>query len=646
MMDDKNKDIKKAAIVGRPNTGKSHVFNNLTGEYTLVGNYPFTTVEFKRGIVDIGAFRYEIVDTPGIHSLYIHSEEELIIRNFILDETPDVLIQCIDANRLKQSLTLTADLLELGIPLVISLNAVDETTKKGTVIDAGVLSRELGVPVVESIATTGYGTDALKKVIGKAVKGKWEIRYGEILEESIDAIREILPEDVMYKRKLAVLLLLDDPFLKEFIENKYGKDISARLEKEVRLVKDQFRGEIGRVVSGKSHKWISSVIKNSVSKENNILSGFSEKVASSCRRPVTGVPILAGIVMTIFISVVNIANNIADWMNNTLWVPVETYIGGLGIGPFWRDLLIGDYGLLSFGISNAILTVLPILSVFFLLFNMLEDMGYIPNLGILLKRVFGKIGLSGGAIMPLTLAFGCKTMATLTTRSLKSKKERYICIFLIAFALPCSPQMALNMSILGRLGIKAFFIASGFLALIEILAGVIINKILKEEGSYGFMQELPKMRLPNPAAVIKKAYYRLRWFLVEAMPIFVIAAVSLFTADKIGFLGGLKTLVSPIVHDFLGFPIEMVDVLILCMARQEAAAAMIIRLVERGSLNYVQCIVAVTITTMFVPCLANIVAMMKELGAKAGLFMVAVINIVSVVMAGALNWVLINVFNL
>jgi len=268
-------------------------------------------------------------------------------------------------------------------------------------------------------------------------------------------------------------------------------------------------------------------------------------------------------------------------------------------------------------------------------------MGYIPNLSVLLKRISEKIGLSGSAIMPITLGFGCKTMATLTTKSLRSKKERYIAIYLIAFALPCAPQMALNMSILGRLGARAFIIAFAFLVFVEIVAGLFLNKILKNDNSNDFIQALPDIRMPSPKAVIKKTYYKLLWFLKEAIPIFVYSALFLFIIDKIGLLGGIKNILKPLIIGFLGFPIEMVDVLILCMARHEAASGMIIKLIQVGKLNYIQCIVAVTITTMFVPCVANIMAMIKELKLRSALIMVFVINSSAFILAGILNRILI-----
>ncbi|GAG07739.1 unnamed protein product, partial [marine sediment metagenome] len=215
--------VKKIAIVGLPNSGKSQIFNNLTGEYAVVANHPITTIEPKRTFCQIKNQRYEAIDTPGLHCLYIHSEEELIVRDMIFSEKPDVIIQCIDTNRLKQSLILTADLLELGMPVVISLNAIDETTRRGKWIDSSGLSRILGVPVVESVAVQNRGTEELKEAIINARNGKYGVRYGDIIEKGISAIESRLPENINNKRKASVLILLQDPFLLDNLKNAYGE---------------------------------------------------------------------------------------------------------------------------------------------------------------------------------------------------------------------------------------------------------------------------------------------------------------------------------------------------------------------------------------------------------------------------------------
>jgi len=638
--------LKRIAIVGLPNTGKSQVFNNLTGEYTLVANYPLTTVEIKRTRCEIDGEPYEVIDTPGLHCLYIHSEEELIVRDMIFSEKPDMIIQCIDANQLKQSLTLTADLLELGIPMVISLNAIDETARRGVWIDSDGLSRLLGVPVVESIAVNGLGTRELKGAISKARRGKWSLRYVDIIDDGISAIESELPEDVSFKRKVAVLLLLADPFLANYLRAEYGQEKVAQLKNKVNRVRRQFRGNFSRALNNKRSRWVDDIVNNTTRKQK-ITPGESSKVfARLSRHPVFGIPILLAVVFIMFLLVVNVANVIAGWMDTTVWVSVESKINSLVPAGFWNDFLIGDYGVLSLGLANAFLTVLPILTVFFIAFNILEDIGYIPNLCVLTKRIFDKLGLSGSAIMPLVLGFGCKTMATLTTKSLRSKKERYISIYLIAFAIPCAAQLGLNMSILGRMGIMAFVVAFSVLGFVEIAAGMALNKILREEGRTDFIQELPAIRLPNAKAVMVKTYYRLRWFIKEAVPVFLYAAVALFVIDKIGILDAMKNILGPIVNGLLGLPSQMVDALILCMARHEAAAGLMIKLIEKGQLNYVQCIVSVTLTTMFVPCFANIMAMIKELGTRRALTAVLIINCTAIMVAGILNWVLVGLFNL
>ncbi len=641
---DISRSAKKIAIVGLPNTGKSQVYNNLTGKYALVANYPLTTVETKRTTCCINGQSYEIIDTPGLHCLYIHSEEELVVRNMIFSEKPDIIIQCIDANRLKQSLTLTADLIELGIPMVISLNSVDETAKKGIWIDSSGLSRALGVPVIESIAVNGIGTKDLKASISKARSGKCDLQYGEIIDDGISTIVSQFPEDIRFKRKTAILLMLNDPFLTNYLSNKYGRQKVAQLTKRVKAVRRQFKGHFGRALNKKRSRWADELTENTTKKQKIAPGQFSEAFGRLSRHPVFGIPILLMVLAIMYLLVVNVANVISGWMDQTLWIPVESRIDSLVTIGWLNDFLIGDYGVLSLGLANAFLTILPILTVFFLAFNILEDVGYIPNLCVLMKKIFDKLGLSGSAIMPLVLGFGCKTMATLTTKSLRSKKERYIAIYLIAFAIPCAAQMALNMSILGRMGIKAFLIAFVTLAFVEIVAGFTLNKILKEEDRSDFLQELPAIRLPNPKAVIIKTYYRLWWFIKEAVLVFIYAAVILFVIDKVGILDAMKNVLEPVMHGFLGLPVQMVDALILCMARHEAAAGLIIKLIQAGQLNYIQCIVAVTITTMFVPCFANIMAMIKELGPRQAIIMAVIINASAFLIAAGLNWGLVILF--
>lgn len=634
--------IKKIMLIGLPNSGKSQVFNNLTGDYAVVANSPLTTIHLKRTRCRIGNHACEVIDTPGLHCLYIHSEEELVVRQAIFSERPDVIIQCIDANRLKQSLTLTADLMTLGIPMVISLNALDETARRGIWIDSHKLSLILGVPVVESMAVQGQGTRELKAALAMARKGTWRIDYGDVIENGLLAIEARLKKDFPYKSAAALLILRKDPFiLKDLGKGRDEFDVAA-LEKEAERIASPILGNINHFISTRRNRWIDDAAEGVIRKQKVAPREFTQGFARLSRHPLFGIPVLLLVIYIMFLLVVNVANVLSEWMTNALWVPAQGVISSVIPSGFWHDILIGDYGVLSLGLANALLTVLPILSVFFLLFNTLEDVGYIANLTVLTKRVLGRLGLSGGAIMPLVLGFGCKTMATLTTKTLGSRKERYIAIYLIAFAIPCSAQLGLKMSILGRMGLGAFAIAFSVLAIAGAVAGISLNRILKEkEARMAFIQELPAIRIPNLRGVLQKTYYRINWFLKESLMVFIYAALALFTIDRLGILDAGKRALSPIVEGFLGLPLAMVDAIILAFARQEAAAGLLMNIVKKGQLDYTQCIVAVIITTLFAPCFANIMAMVREVGGKSAVAMLASISVSAILTAGALNWILV-----
>ncbi|MBF0345389.1 MAG: ferrous iron transport protein B [Nitrospirae bacterium] len=637
---------KKIAIVGLPNTGKSQVFNNLTGKYTIVANYPHSTVEIQKVVCNVNDLVYEYFDTPGIYSLSANSEEEIIVREVLLNEQPDIIIQCIDANQLKQSLTLTSDLIELGIPMLISLNSIDETVKKGIWVDSKGLSRALGVPVVESIAVDGIGTDELRESISKAKRGINDQRYGDIIDNGIEEIQSRMPDDLSYKRKIAMLLLTSDSSIEDYVKRSTDEERATQLKHEVEIIKQQFRLNVKRVIDDKRNRWIDDIVGRVINKQLVLPKDISQTIAKLSRNIYTGVPILMIIVAFMYYMVVDVASKVSGLMERLFWLPVDRWINSIVPPGVYNDFLLGNYGVLSVGIANAFLTILPILSIFFLTYGTLEDIGYVPNLSVLTRRIFEKFGLSGAAIMPIVLGFSCKTMATLTTKSLYTKKEKYIAIYLIGFALPCSAQMGLNISILGRMGFRAFVIAFSLLILIEIVTGLVLNRFLKDDSTRYFIQELPLIRLPNPKDIIKKTYYRIYWFIKEAVPVFICAPLLLFTADKLGVLALIKKLFAPVVEGFLGFPIRMVDVILLTVARREVASGLFINLIEKGEINYVQCIVAAVFTTMFIPCFANIGAMIKELGLKSALYMVFIISTSALLIAATLNWVLVSIFKM
>ena len=627
----------RVAILGLPNTGKSQIFNEISGAYNIVANYPLTTVDLTRASTKIGDEQLELIDTPGLHSLYIHSEEELAVRDFIFNERPDRIVQCIDAHRFKQSLALTLDLIELGIPFGIILNTIEETEATGIQVDAQRLAGMLGVPVYDNRMKAARGTRVPGTLLEELKTSSFTLSYGSSIRETIAKIEDLIPPDVSYSSKLAVLLAEGDRYA-------LAGGGSAIVEADISRLRSAYRGNLVRDIAKRRRSILDVIYAQSIAESKRAISNFALNFARIARHPIYGLPLLGVIVLVTYLLVVNVAGLIEGFLSGIIVDPIVTAISEGISSPFFRDALVGDYGLLTLGVFNAFVTVLPILSVYFLIMGFIEDIGYLPNLTVLTRRVLGKIGLSGRSIMSLILGFGCKTMATLTTRGIASRRERYISIYLIAFAIPCSAQLAIDMAILGRVGFLAFIIAYGTLAIVEIGAGYILNKILKEEERADFIQELPPIRLPDIGAILKKTGYRLYWFLKEAVPIFAVASVVLFLADFSGILTAAKTFLNPVVIGWLGLPIDIVEVLILSLARHEAAAGFLLRMVDNGELNYVQSIVAVVITTMFVPCFANIVAMCKQLGVGKGLVMTLSINGSAFILAGVLNWILVAIF--
>jgi ferrous iron transport protein B len=632
--------LPKIALLGLPNTGKTSVFNNLTGQYNIVANYPLTTIENKKIITSIKDVQYEIIDTPGLYCLYIHSEDELLVREMIFDERPDVIVQCIDSAKLKQSLMLTLDLLELEIPLIISLNSIDETAKRGIWIDSKELSRLLGIEVIESITTYGKGTNKLKLAISKALRSRESFIYAQDIEAQIKCVIDTLEVESFYRRKIAILLLMDDPFILKYLKQSYSEDEINQVTQEIKNVKLRFTGNIGRAMIGCQSRLVDDITEKIVHKQDVSPREYSQYFATLSRHPIFGIPIALFFIALLFFMVVNVADFIGSALESYIWFPIEGYLKSVLPQGFINNFLIGDYGILSLGLANALVTILPILSVFFLMFNTLEDIGYIPNLSVLSKRIFDSIGLSGAAICPLVLALGCKTMATLTTKTLSSPKERFIAITLITFGVPCGAQLGVSLNVLGRQGMSAILIVVAIMLTLDLVVGVVLNKLIIEQQKSIYLQMLPPIRMPSPKAVLKKTYYRLYWFLLEALPIFIFVAVILFTLDFIGVLKGLRTLLSPLIVGYLGLPEQMLDVIIVCLGRKEVAASMLIKLVEQGMLSYAQVIVSV-IFIMFIPCIANVGAIFKELELKKALSMTGIVYVSAFIFSGALNHLLI-----
>jgi ferrous iron transport protein B len=307
--------------------------------------------------------------------------------------------------------------------------------------------------------------------------------------------------------------------------------------------------------------------------------------------------------------------------------------------PLLRDFLVGQYGLITMGVTYAIAIVLPVVATFFLMFGFLEDSGYIPRLAIFCDRIFRVMGLNGKAVLPMVLGLGCDTMATMTTRILGTPKERLIAILLLALGIPCSAQLATILGILGGVSVWALLTLFTVVLGQMFLVGWLAARVLKGDRSE-FVLELPPIRWPRIGNLLTKTRLRIWWYLGEAVPLFLVGTVLLFVLDRLGALDWIAAAGRPVVTGLLGLPPATAQILVMGFLRRDYGAAGLFQLAHTGQLTGVQAVVALTVMTLFVPCVANFLMMVRERGLKTGLAILGVITPVAVFTGAGLNYVL------
>jgi ferrous iron transport protein B len=303
------------------------------------------------------------------------------------------------------------------------------------------------------------------------------------------------------------------------------------------------------------------------------------------------------------------------------------------------DFFVGRYGLITMGLTYAVAIVLPIIITFFFAFSLLEDSGYLPRLAAMLNRVFRVMGLNGKAVLPMVLGLGCDTMATLTTRILDSRKERMIAIIILALGVPCSAQLGVILGLLAGLSWMAALVWGGAVTGVILLVGFLASRLIPGETS-DFILELPPLRIPNAGNIATKTLARVEWYLKEAVPLFLIGTAVLFVADLSGGLGWLERAFEPVVTGFLGLPARASEALIIGFLRRDFGAAGLYRLAQEGLLNPVQIVVALVTITLFIPCIANLLMIVKERGTRTAVLVAAFIFPFAIAVGGALNYIL------
>jgi ferrous iron transport protein B len=374
------------------------------------------------------------------------------------------------------------------------------------------------------------------------------------------------------------------------------------------------------------------------------LGRVQEWLGRAVREPLTGLPIL-GLVLYLTYLCVGVfgAQTLVELFEEDLFgrfinPAARTLAAAIPIALV-RDFFVGEFGLVTMGLTYAIAIVLPVVTTFFLVFGFLEDSGYIPRLAIFSDRLFRAMGLNGKAVLPMVLGLGCDTMATMTTRILGTPKERLIAITLLALGVPCSAQLATILGILGGISLAALLTLFAVVLSQMVFVGFLAARALPGERS-DFILELPPIRLPRLRNLLTKTALRVRWYLGEAVPLFLIGTALLFGLDRFGALVWITAAARPIVTGALGLPADTAHVFVMGFLRRDYGAAGLFRLSQDGALTGVQAVVALTVMTLFVPCVANLLMIIKERGARVGLAILGVVTVIAIGTGAALNGVL------
>ncbi|MGB3919844.1 FeoB small GTPase domain-containing protein [Methanothrix sp.] len=564
----------KILLMGNPNVGKSVIFSRLTGIEVVSANYPGTTIEYTEGRMKLGERMATLVDPPGVYSLEPTSKVEEVTGQ-ILEQGADVVVNVIDSTNLERNLNLTLQILERGIPTVVALNLWDVATRKGIEIDTSLLAEELGVDVVPTVAVSGQGIYDLVEAIGRAK----------------------VPHPVQFE---------------------------SSDQRWVRI------GEISERCQRVLHRHPSLL----------------DRLEDISLKPWTGIPIALLLLYLSFSLVIEIGEMLQLEVTDPLFTAYSIFITDVVhrhiSSDLIREILVGSspellksFGILTTGLYIPLGIVLPFLIPFYLLLGILEDIGYLPRLSVILDAFMHRIGLHGAAILPCVLGMGCSVPAVLSVRILESAKQRYLAATLMTMAIPCASQSAMIFGILAPHGLRYIFIVYATLFLSFVVTGYLLHRLIGGESPEIFL-EIPPYRMPNPKALSKKTFVRVREFLKEAVPYIGLGMLIM----NFFYLSGLMHLIGeelkPVVSGLLGLPSDAATALIIGFLRKDVGIGMFAPL----DMSPVQYVIAAVVLAMYMPCVATFMVMLKELGVSGTAKSVALRLVAALVVGTALNLVL------
>lgn len=623
------------ALAGQPNMGKSTIFNLLTGLNQHVGNWPGKTVEKKEGEFQHNGHTIHLIDLPGTYSLSANSPEEIIARNFILQEKPDLVVAVVSAANLERSLYLVSELIVLETPLMIVLNMIDVAEQEGFTVDAKILQAAIGVPIVPMIASRASGVRGLLDYFDQFIEQKLEFfpklpqisadhqHVKEVIDQLIDGF---VPE--FYPKNWASMKLLEgDPEIYDILKSVLPLERWETIDDILKQHEDA-----GLAIASGRYEWIERNIRAAVNRPKLGQVGLTDRLDRFATHPIGGLIILAIILGLTFWLTFTIGSPIQEWMDSKILVPLGTLAQSLLIdAPTWVTSLVVD-GVI--GGVGAVVTFLPIIIIFFAAFGFLEDIGYMARAAYVMDNFMHWMGLHGKSFLPLFLGFGCNVPAVMGTRVIESWPARILTILLAPFV-PCSARLAVIAFIAPAFfGANAFLISWGlilFSIVILVIVGVVLNLIFFKGERTAFIMELPLYHVPNLHSALLLIWQRSLSFLRHAgtiilMMSIVVWALSEFPGGDLetSFLAQIGNFVAP-VGEWMGLDWKLTVALITSfMAKENAIATLGVLfgrteefgLLETISMTYSPAVGLsfMVVTLLFIPCAATVAVIKQETG--------------------------------
>lgn len=541
----------KIALAGNPNSGKTTLFNNLTGSRQRVGNWPGVTVEKKEGPLK-GTNDVTIQDLPGIYSLSPYSLEEVVSRNYLVNEKPDAILNIIDGTNIERNLYLTTQLLELGIPVVVAVNMIDLVERNGDKIDLNRLSQELGCPVMAVSALKGKGT---KEVAAKAIEVAKKHQVApipEIYDKTVmSALSKIESElqmqiDDSMVRWYSVKVFERDERIDEFL--KLTDEKKAKIEPIIKKVEETLDDDAESIITSQRYDYIGTIVQHSVKKKGSKHElSVSDKIDKIVTNRILALPIFILVMYVVYTiamggTSISIGTMGTDWANDVLFGEiVPNFFDGILTSLQVNDVL---YGLIMDGIIGgvgAVLGFVPQILVLFLLLSIMEDVGYMSRVAFIMDRIFRRFGLSGKSFIPMLVATGCGVPGIMASRTIEQDRDRKMTIMTTGF-IPCGAKMPIIGLFAGAVfGGSSLVATSAFVIGIAavIISGIILKKFKAFAGEPApFVMELPAYHLPSAGNVLRATWERGWSFIKRAGTVILLSSIILWFLQGFGFTDG------------------------------------------------------------------------------------------------------------